>query len=151
MINSMTWGRASKVSLLSNSNPPHSVLITTLSWHQEEYNGGLSSFHALPFHGAPSLPYASSIDIAENLGNRGWKWDELLPHFKASETLVPPASKEWALEHGATYDPQFHGESGPLQRGFVPWLGASHVPFFKAMNSLGVPTNADSVSDIPVS
>ncbi|KIO26242.1 GMC oxidoreductase, partial [Tulasnella calospora MUT 4182] len=100
VINSMTWGRASK----------------------EEYD-----------------------EISETLGNgKDWGWDDLLPHFKASETVIAPDSKAWAQEHGATFDPAFHGSSGPLRRGFVPWLGDSHVPFFKALNNLGVPTNSDS-------
>ncbi|KAG8905208.1 hypothetical protein FRB99_000477 [Tulasnella sp. 403] len=82
-----------------------------------------------------------------NLGNgKDWSWDDLLPFFKASETMVPPKSSDWAKEHGATFDPAFHGRSGPIRRGFVTWLGESHVPFFKSMNSLGVPTNPDSCS-----
>ncbi|KAG9048691.1 hypothetical protein FS837_012234 [Tulasnella sp. UAMH 9824] len=100
VINSMTWGRASK----------------------EEYD-----------------------EISETLGNgKDWRWDDLLPHFKASETVIAPDSKARAQEHGATFDPAYHGSSGPLRRGFVPWLGDSHVPFFKALNNLGVPTNPDS-------
>ncbi|KAG8945692.1 hypothetical protein FRC03_001668 [Tulasnella sp. 419] len=101
VINSMTWGRASK----------------------DEY------------------------DYIANLGNGiDWSWDNLLPYFKRSETVIEPPSREWATEHGATFDKTYHGNSGPLKRGFVPWLGESHVPFFKAMNNLGVPTNHDSCS-----
>lgn len=85
-------------------------------------------------------------EISATLGNgKDWTWDDLLPHFKASETIIAPESQSWAKEHGATFDPSFHGSSGPLKRGFVPWLGESHVPFFKALNNLGVPTNPDSV------
>lgn len=85
-------------------------------------------------------------EISDTLGNgKDWRWDDLLPHFKASETVIAPESQAWATEHGATFNPAFHGSSGPLRRGFVPWLGESHVPFFRALNNLGVPTNSDSV------
>ncbi|KAG8861966.1 hypothetical protein FRB96_002409 [Tulasnella sp. 330] len=103
--------------------------------------GGTSMLNTMTWARASKDEYDG---IAKLNNTTDWSWDDLLPYFKSCETIVPPTSDTWAQENHATFDPAFHGQSGPLRRGFVPWLGESHVPFFKAMNNLGVPTNHDS-------
>ncbi|KAG9010115.1 hypothetical protein FRB93_004777 [Tulasnella sp. JGI-2019a] len=105
--------------------------------------GGTSMLNTMTWARASKDEYDGIANLNDGTD---WSWDDLLPYFKACETVVAPKSDAWARENNATFDPVFHGQSGPLRRGFVPWLGESHIPFLKSMNNLGVPTNLDSCS-----
>ncbi|KAF8874413.1 alcohol oxidase [Infundibulicybe gibba] len=84
---------------------------------------------------------AKEYDTFETLGSNGWNWRGLIEYFKKSETVT--ISPEIAKQYGLEVDPTTAGTSGPLQRTLPSWISELQAPFFKAMNSLGVPANSD--------
>ncbi|CAF1107009.1 unnamed protein product [Rotaria sp. Silwood1] len=64
--------------------------------------GGCSGINGTVFTRGVKADY----DRVAGMGNPGWSWNDMLPHFKASETFHPA---EW---HQA--DLSAHGTSGPL-------------------------------------
>jgi choline dehydrogenase-like flavoprotein len=79
------------------------------------------------------------------LGNPGWGWDDWLPYMLKSEAMNASLDPQ-AKANLATFDPKYHSSDGPVQLSFVSWLGGTHQPFFKALNSLGINDNPDSAS-----
>ncbi|KAI5370236.1 Putative glucose-methanol-choline oxidoreductase, glucose Oxidase, domain 2 [Septoria linicola] len=63
-----------------------------------------------------SRPDADSIDDWGRVNNADWSWNTLLPFYKASETLDQPS--EDLAKAGYTYNPDYHGTSGPLNVSF---------------------------------
>ncbi|KAJ7488896.1 pyranose dehydrogenase [Mycena latifolia] len=58
-------------------------------------------------------------------GDKGWSWDRLLPYFRKSEKLTPPADIH---DTQGQIDPYFHGTDGPISvslTGF-PWPVFDH-------------------------
>jgi choline dehydrogenase-like flavoprotein len=82
-----------------------------------------------------------------------WDWDSWLPYYLKSETLHPPSTTASPPEHPKLdlklYDPRFHPDTrngGPMQLSYVPWVGVTHRPFFKTLEStLGMKPNPDNV------
>lgn len=52
------------------------------------------------------------------MGNDGWSWEDLLPYFKKSETFNEPDSDIAEQQDIDWIEPEFHGESGPIQASF---------------------------------
>ncbi|KAJ7920180.1 GMC oxidoreductase [Mycena leptocephala] len=80
-----------------------------LMWARGKCLGGTSSMN---FH-AWIKPPASDIDAIEKLGNPGWNWNEYVKYSQRSETFHPPAEEQMKL-YPHTYDPRFHGTTGPI-------------------------------------
>ncbi|KAJ7431056.1 GMC oxidoreductase [Mycena galericulata] len=73
---------------------------------------GLGGSSALNFYSWIKPP-ATDIDAIEKLGNPGWNWSEYLQYSQRSETFHPPAKEQTDL-YPHTYEPKFHGTSGPI-------------------------------------
>ncbi|KAI0707691.1 GMC oxidoreductase [Earliella scabrosa] len=101
---------------------------------------GLGGSSLLNFFG---LTRASSheYDAIEALGNPGWNWEEFLKYFKKSETTQPVPSSFGPEYKLSELDPQWHGDSGPLLKGYPLHLAALHIPFLNTLENLGVPRN----------
>ncbi|CAK1364352.1 unnamed protein product [Cercospora beticola] len=63
-----------------------------------------------------SRPNAESIDDWGRVNDGDWSWNTLLPFYKSSETLDVPS--EDLADAGYTYNPDYHGTSGPLNVSF---------------------------------
>ncbi|KAI8977772.1 GMC oxidoreductase [Trametes punicea] len=86
---------------------------------------------------------AREYDAIEALGNPGWNWREFLKYFKKSETTLPFAP-ELAQEHGLVApDPLYHGDSGPLVKGYATWFDPLRTSFLETLENLGLPRNPD--------
>lgn len=57
------------------------------------------------------------IDTWQAIGNEGWTWQSLFPYYKKSENLTIPTQTQQSL--GVSYNPEYHGEDGPLKVGWV--------------------------------
>ncbi|KAI1331065.1 GMC oxidoreductase [Xylariaceae sp. FL0255] len=91
----------------------------------------------------------AEFDAWEELGNEGWNWDALLPYYEKAEKFTVPSSAQAAA--GATYEADFHGETGHVHTGYPYSLinGSFHTLATKAAEALGYPlvkdVNAGSV------
>jgi choline dehydrogenase-like flavoprotein len=85
----------------------------------------------------------SQIDAWQELGNEGWTWESLLPYYKKSEYLQQPTESQ--LLRGASYDPEFHGESGPLAVGWTDNMMSEDVisSINQTFGELGLPFNEE--------
>lgn len=86
--------------------------------------GGSSAINGMIFMRGNEAEY----DHWEELGNSGWNWDGLLPHFKESEHFTP-ADEEEVQEWGIGYDAKVHGEAGFVQSGFSRFVWPSTSMF----------------------
>ncbi|KAJ8508976.1 hypothetical protein ONZ45_g8807 [Pleurotus djamor] len=103
--------------------------------------GGSSNLNFLSSGRASSTEY----DAFESLGAKGWNWKELSKYFIKSETFT--ASSEELEQYDMKPDPNYVGTSGPLKRSLAGWNGGDMFrTFYKALHSLGVPSNPDSFS-----
>ncbi|KAF8243138.1 alcohol oxidase [Wilcoxina mikolae CBS 423.85] len=107
--------------------------------------GGGSAINGMLFdRGAPA-----DYDAWQELGNRGWGWDGMLPYFKKalpqSETFTPP-TPEQAAQFGITWDPSVHGTKGPVHSSYPPFIYNQTKSFIDGMNQLGVPTSHDQAA-----
>ncbi|KAF8313117.1 alcohol oxidase [Clavulina sp. PMI_390] len=97
-----------------------------------------------PTHRASKEEY----DAFEALKNPGWNWNSLLGYFKKSETAHPADKDVHSDRHNAELDPDVHGTSGPMHNSFANWASDINVPFFDALEKLGVPRNPDAASGL---
>jgi choline dehydrogenase len=86
----------------------------------------------------------AEFDAWETLGNEGWNWDTLFPYYKQVEHFSPPNSSQ--LDAGATYDPEYHGEQGPLNVSFPAVLQSRslHDAVNETWTQLGFPQIRDA-------
>ncbi|KAL8663810.1 MAG: hypothetical protein Q9168_008029 [Polycauliona sp. 1 TL-2023] len=113
----------------------------SLPWARGKVLGGSSALNIMTWNRACKEDY----DAWEELGNRGWGWDGLLPYFKKSETLHHSTEKQ-QLNDQAHYDLQFHGTDGPIQTTYPNQYGASHRHWHKTMQNVGVEINRSHFS-----
>ncbi|KAI4261945.1 MAG: hypothetical protein L6R42_002864 [Xanthoria sp. 1 TBL-2021] len=82
---------------------------------------------------------AADYDGWETLGNPGWGWSGLLPYFKKSENFTPPPPE--LAEYPISNDLAPHGTRGPVGSSFPQYQFPILKLFYKAWNSIGVPSN----------
>ncbi|KAH6678739.1 hypothetical protein B0J14DRAFT_583379 [Halenospora varia] len=101
--------------------------------------GGTSTVNGMTYIRAEK----SQIDIWGKIGNEEWSWDDLLPYYKKSENLTIPSQAQ--TSSGATFDPTYHGEAGPLKVGFPSILANRSIfdTVAATWNGLGIPTRTD--------
>ncbi|THV06771.1 alcohol oxidase [Dendrothele bispora CBS 962.96] len=100
--------------------------------------GGSSILNFMTLGRASTVEY----DAMEGLSGKGWNWSNYLKYFKKSETFS--ADPEMAAKHEFKPDPEVYGTKGPLHRVLPRWISQLHMPFYKALHSLGVPHQYDS-------
>ncbi|KAH9889211.1 GMC oxidoreductase [Xylariomycetidae sp. FL2044] len=102
--------------------------------------GGTSTINGLAYTRAEDI----QIDLWEKLGNRGWNWENLLPYYLKSERFQTLSPSRESAGH-LTFEPEVHGEDGPLHTGWI--YGMTNTSFPVLMNEtfrgLGLEWNAD--------
>lgn len=84
------------------------------------------------------------IDAWEDLGNDGWNWENMLPHYLNEEKFQVPNEEQHM--NGATYEGDFHGMKGEVDVGFTPYLtgqGAFEL-LSETSKALEYPVNEDA-------
>lgn len=89
--------------------------------------GGSSSINGMMYVRGQKEDYDSWAEM----GCEGWSWDEVLPYFKKSETLIGEGSDE------------HHGRDGELKVSWVEDLNPASRKFLEAAQSAGMPFNGD--------
>jgi choline dehydrogenase-like flavoprotein len=78
-------------------------------------------------------------DDWERLQNSGWSFKDLLPYFKKHENFADPSgySSKNNIPLETTYDPNFHGTSGPIHTSFSTWRVPQEREWIAACTKLG--------------
>ncbi|KAH6720855.1 choline dehydrogenase-like protein [Leptodontidium sp. MPI-SDFR-AT-0119] len=100
--------------------------------------GGGSTVNAGFFLRCPAVDY----DSWEDLGNRGWGWEGLLPYFKKSETFARPEAA-FAKKNNITWNDSAHGFKGPLQASYAPYDYQSSANFWNAATASAIAPRKD--------
>ncbi|KAM6493412.1 hypothetical protein JOM56_011546 [Amanita muscaria] len=103
--------------------------------------GGDSSVNGLIWARPPKAEY----DAWEQLGNHGWNWNSMYDAMKKSEKLNQPSPSDTAL-YGYSAVPSSHGNSGPIDVSFPPFIPLQHQKFIAASAELGQYFNPDPYS-----
>ncbi|KAF9466961.1 alcohol oxidase [Collybia nuda] len=85
---------------------------------------------------------SEEYDSFQDLGNKGWNWDTLLPYLKKSETFTAPPQAV-ADRYRIKPDASRHGTTGPVQKTYPVWYPDIHDEFIDTMEWLGIRNNPD--------
>ncbi|KAL3484389.1 hypothetical protein BJX62DRAFT_248446 [Aspergillus germanicus] len=112
-----------------------------LQYHQGRAWGGTSVLNGMTY----IRPQSSQIDAwSMSLKNLGWDWESLWPYYLKSESFTPPRPAQ-ITSGGASYNPDYHGNNGPVNVGYQ--YGLTNGTFASLVNdtwqALGVPFNAN--------
>ena len=108
------------------TEPDENVAGRQIQWPRGKVLGGSSSLNGLLYVRGQREDY----DRWADLGNDGWRFDEVLPYFKKSEDQ----------ERGAS---EFHGVGGPLTVSDLRLRRPIADHFIAAAQDIGIPFNED--------
>lgn len=108
------------------TEPDPSVAGRRIDWPRGKVLGGSSSLNGLLYVRGQREDY----DRWAELGNRGWRYADVLPYFKKSEDQ----------ERGAN---AYHGVGGPLKVSDLRLRRPIAEHFIAAAQEIGIPANAD--------
>ncbi|KAI1384855.1 putative GMC oxidoreductase [Hypoxylon trugodes] len=122
-----------------STTPQRGANNQTLAFHAGKAIGGTSTINGMTYIRGDKAEF----DAWESLGNDGWNWDTLYPYYKQVERFTPPSAAQQVA--GAGFNPEYHGENGPLTTGFPFELlnGSFHEIAQQSWESLGYPLNPD--------
>lgn len=111
-----------------------------MQYHAGRALGGTSTINGMTFVRGDR----AEVDAWEALGNDGWNWDALWPHYTGVERFAAPPT-DAQLAHGVEWNPAFHGEAGPLTTGYPYEVinGTFHDTARQTWENLGYPKNED--------
>ncbi|ETS73552.1 hypothetical protein PFICI_14498 [Pestalotiopsis fici W106-1] len=123
-----------------NITPQASLGGRGMQYHAGKAWGGTSTINGMTFLRGDR----AEIDAWESLGNKGWNWDSLWPHYKGVERFEVPTPAQ--TDAGASWNPDFHGLDGELATGYAYELinGSLHETWRQTWEGLGFPWNEDA-------
>ncbi|KAI1847903.1 hypothetical protein JX266_006016 [Neoarthrinium moseri] len=122
-----------------NVVPQQSLYGRDMQYHSGRALGGTSTINGMTFLRGD----APEVDAWEALGNPGWNWDALWPHYTGVENFTVPTAAQIAA--GVSWTPEFHGEQGELTTGYPYSLlnGSFHEAWGATWANWGLPHNED--------
>ncbi|KAI5918205.1 putative choline dehydrogenase [Camillea tinctor] len=108
----------------------------TLVWPRGKVLGGTSALNLMTWNRGSRQDY----DAWEELGNRGWGWDDLLPYFKKSESFHSP-EKETQSHNRQHIDYKATGTGGPIHTSYSKQYPITHQLCHDTYVSLGIDEN----------
>ncbi|PKS05734.1 hypothetical protein jhhlp_004897 [Lomentospora prolificans] len=116
---------------------PH-VADRVFSYNRGRVLGGSSALNLMSYDRAAAAEY----DAWEELGNPGWNWENMIDAMMRSETFTG--------RNTDTYGDAGVGDSGPVQAVINRYIPEQQESFIPALNSLGVPSNLESLGGDPL-
>lgn len=113
----------------------------SLSWPRGRVLGGTSAINFMTWTRGNREDY----DAWEELGNKGWGWDGMLPFFKKTETLHQ-STAEHQSQHQSHYAAEYHGTDGPIPSVYSKDYSKPHQYWHATLNKLGLDTNRSHFS-----
>ncbi|KAH7063340.1 glucose oxidase [Macrophomina phaseolina] len=107
--------------------------------HASKALGGTSTINGMSYTRAD----AAQIDAWETVGNPGWNWRNLYPYYLKAEQFQVPTLKQ--IAGGASYIPEYHGNTGPLKVGWPTNQAINDFPssLNGSYQALGLPFSRD--------
>lgn len=94
------------------TTPQEGTLGRTHGWVRGKVLGGSSAVNFNMY----SMASRQDLDNWEELGNKGWGWNDMVTYYKKSETYHPSSDKTLSEKISDQYlDPSLRGTSGPIQ------------------------------------
>lgn len=111
-----------------------------ITYHAGRALGGTSTINGMTFLRGD----VAEVDAWERLGNPGWNWDALWPHYRGVERFEIPTDGQ-AADGGVTWKADYHGEAGDLTTGYPFELinGSVHELWQATWENLGISRNED--------
>ncbi|KAF5012139.1 hypothetical protein FDECE_1788 [Fusarium decemcellulare] len=78
----------------------------------------------------------------EELGAKGWNWDDMLPYFRKSENFSRP-SDAYAAEANISWIESAHGNEGPVQASYPNYYFPGSANWWNAVLSTGITPTED--------
>ncbi|KAF4973648.1 hypothetical protein FSARC_126 [Fusarium sarcochroum] len=97
--------------------------------------GGSSTVNGLLW----SRGSVSDYDGWEELGNKGWSWNDLLPYFRKSETFSFNVEPQDAERLHINPDPGVHGYNGSVRVSYPRYLYEQSLNVLEGFAELGLP------------
>ncbi|KAJ2996152.1 hypothetical protein NUW58_g1066 [Xylaria curta] len=104
------------------------------TYHRGRGLGGSTAINGL-FYGRGS---AGVYNRWAELGNPGWAWEDIHPHFVKSTRFNPPNEQDGYDNSYQTWDPELYG-NGPLDIGYQGYVPSSSVGFIEACEAISIP------------
>ncbi|KAI1087179.1 GMC oxidoreductase [Rostrohypoxylon terebratum] len=108
----------------------------TLSWPRGKVLGGTSALNLMTWNRGNQEDY----DAWEQLGNKGWGWNDLLPFFKKSENFHVP-DEEAQEVHRLYFDSSAIGTYGPVHTSYAKQYSKTHQLCYDTLINAGIPEN----------
>lgn len=90
-------------------------------------------------------PNREDLDAWRDLGNEGWGWNDLLPHYQKAEIFREPDGNS-ARQHKLYFDGDALGKKGPIPISHIKEYSPSHQYWHETLAQLGVETNKAHLS-----
>ncbi|KAF3310859.1 hypothetical protein TWF173_009104 [Orbilia oligospora] len=103
-----------------------------LEWARGKVLGGSSAINFFTWMRGNKQDY----DSWEQLGNKGWGWESMLPFFRKAETFIHPDLDQ--EKHKLDYRYESHGSSGFIQTSYSKQHGAHHEYWHETLENLGI-------------
>ncbi|KAI8261883.1 hypothetical protein K4K58_001000 [Colletotrichum sp. SAR11_239] len=92
---------------------------------------------------------AADFDAWEELGNNGWGWDGLLPHFKKVERYTTNVGQGIRDEFNIKPNMSFHGTNGPINVAYPEHIYNTSSSVLQGLAEVGIHTSNDVNSGDP--
>ncbi|KAF9881700.1 hypothetical protein CkaCkLH20_00846 [Colletotrichum karsti] len=92
---------------------------------------------------------AADFDAWEELGNRGWGWDGLLPYFKKVEKYTNNVDQGMRDELNIKPNMSMHGNNGPIDVAYPEYMYNTSGSILQGLSEVGIPISADVNSGDP--
>lgn len=134
-----------RINWMYKTEPDQGIDNRTSYWPRGKVIGGSSSINAMVY----IRGHASDFDDWEALGNPGWGWKDVLPHFKKSETSDQGAT-EWRGGDGPLYVSTMEQDLHPTCQNFIragEEIGLNYNPDFNAATNEGIGVYQNTAKD----
>ncbi|PWN97048.1 alcohol oxidase [Tilletiopsis washingtonensis] len=110
--------------------------VPSVGWPRGRVLGGSSALNFLVWDRAAEAEY----DAWEELGNKGWNWDNMYRYMKKAEHFFAPSAADQQRLH-LQANPSDYGRAGPVQVSYPRYISDAVTRWIPALEALGIRKN----------